>query len=369
MKILIVFGTRPEAIKMAPVIKLACETDGVNPIVCVTGQHKEMLQQVLDFFDIVPDYDLELMEKDQNLYSVTIKGLKLMESVIESSKPDVILVQGDTTTSFLASLAGYYSKIKVAHLEAGLRSGNKYSPYPEEVFRILNGHIADWHFAPTSLAAQNLHKENIKKNVFVTGNTVIDALFLGLDIIKSKGEEKYYDYFKNVDFKKKIILVTSHRRENFGEPLKEICRALKDIANEYEDSVYIVFPVHLNPNVQKIVKNSLSGFKNILLIEPLSYNHMIWLMNKSYFIITDSGGVQEEAPSIGKPVLVTRDVTERVEGIESGTAKLVGADFNKITQEAKSLLEDKEYYKSMSEVNNPYGDGAASARVLELFLS
>lgn len=365
-KILFVFGTRPEAIKMAPIIINAQKTKEFLPIVCVTGQHREMLNQVLDFFQITPDYNLELMSTNQDLYSVTIKGLERIKSIIDETNPDIILVQGDTTTSFIGSLAGYYSKIKVGHVEAGLRSGNKFSPYPEEIFRTLNGHIADIHFAPTKTAIDNLAKENITNNVFLVGNTVIDALFLGLNIIKLKDEETYYDELQFIDFTKKIILVTCHRRENFGTPLDEIYRAVKDIAESYEDKVHFVYPVHLNPNVQNIAQEKLGNISNISLIGPLSYNHIIWLMNKSYLIITDSGGIQEEAPSLGKPVLVTRDVTERVEVIDAGTAKLVGAKYENIVRETKKLIEDKNYYQLMSKANNPYGDGKASKYIIDI---
>ena len=365
-RILFIFGTRPEAIKMAPIIIKAQKTKEFLPIVCVTGQHKEMLSQVLDFFQITSDYNLELMSANQDLYSVTVKGLERIKSVIDETNPDIILVQGDTTTSFIGSLAGYYSRIKVGHVEAGLRSGNKLSPYPEEIFRTLNGHIADIHFAPTKTAIDNLAKENITKNVFLTGNTVIDALFLGLDIIKSKDEETYYNEFQSIDFTKKIILITCHRRENFGTPLDEICRAVKDIAENYKDKVHLVYPVHLNPNVQNTVHQKLGNISNISLIEPLSYNHIIWLMNKSYLIITDSGGIQEEAPSLGKPVLVARNVTERVEAIEAGTAKLVGTQYKHIVQETKKLIEDKSHYNLMSKANNPYGDGKAGEYIIDI---
>ena len=365
-KVLFIFGTRPEAIKMAPIIIKAQKTKELLPIVCVTGQHREMLNQVLDFFQITPDYNLELMSANQDLYSVTIKGLERIKSVIEETEPDIILVQGDTTTSFIGSLAGYYSKIKVGHVEAGLRSSNKFSPYPEEIFRTLNGHIADIHFAPTKTTIDNLAKENITKNVFLTGNTVIDSLFLGLDIIKSKGEDTYYDEFQFIDFTKKIILITCHRRENFGAPLDEICRAVKDIAESYKDKVHFVYPVHLNPNVQNTVQEKLGNISNISLIEPLKYNHIIWLMSKAYLIITDSGGIQEEAPSLAKPVLVIRDVTERVEAIEAGTAKLVGTKYKHIVSETQKLIEDKDYYNLMSKANNPYGDGRASEYIVDI---
>lgn len=365
-KVLFVFGTRPEAIKVAPIIIKAKQSNILSPIVCITGQHKEMLDQVLNFFQIRPDYNLELMEPNQDLYDVTIKGLGRIKLVIEETKPDLILIQGDTTTSFIGSLAGYYSKIKVGHIEAGLRSGDKYSPYPEEIMRILNGHIANIHFAPTSNAVKKLAKESIVKNVHMTGNSVIDSLLLGLDIIKNSGEKYYFGRFNFIDFTKKIILVTAHRRESFGAPLENIYRALVDLARKYKNDVQIIYPIHLNPKVKKIAQEKLSNIDNIFLTEPLDYNEMIWLMSKSYMIITDSGGLQEEAPSIGKPVLVIRDVTERIEGIEAGTSKLVGTDYNKIYTEAEKLIKDQNLYRSMAQATNPYGNGKTSQYIVEI---
>jgi len=364
-KILFIFGTRPEAIKMAPLIKEFKNNNEFDVKVCVTAQHREMLDQVLNFFKIKPDYDLNLMKPNQSLFDITTNGLKGLEKVLDIEKPNLVFVQGDTTTAFVGALAGFYKKIKVAHIEAGLRSHNKYSPFPEEINRVLVGHIADYHFAPTERAKKNLYNEGIKKNVWVVGNTVIDALFLGLDIIKKEGKDKYYKFFEFVDFSKKIILVTSHRRESFGEPFRNICYALKELANKYDD-VEIVYPVHLNPNVRKPVNQILSGHPRIHLIEPLSYPYLIWLMSKSYLILTDSGGVQEEAPSLGKPVLVMREVTERVEGIEAGTAKLVGSNKDKIIQGVKLLIENEKEYNKMAKASNPYGDGKASNRILEI---
>ena len=364
-KILFIFGTRPEAIKMAPLIKEFQKEEEFETKVCVTAQHRQMLDQVLKFFNINPDYDLNLMKSNQSLFDITADILKNLELILEKEKPDIIFVQGDTTTAFVGALAGFYKKIKVAHIEAGLRSYNKYSPFPEEINRILVGHLADYHFAPTERAKENLFKENIKENVYVVGNTVIDALFLGLDIIKKEGEEKYYKYFDFIDFSKKIILVTGHRRESFGKPLKNICYALKEISNSFSD-VEIVYPVHLNPNVRESVNRILRNQERIHLIEPLEYQYLIWLMNKSYLVLTDSGGIQEEAPSLGKPVLVMREVTERVEGIEAGIAKLVGTRKEMIVKEVKTLLENKEKYNKMSKAINPYGDGTASKAILKI---
>ncbi len=361
MKILFIFGTRPEAIKLTPVIKKLRQNNCFNIKICVTAQHREMLDQVLNFFDIKPDYDLNIMKPNQSLFDITADTLKGLEGVLDEFQPDLIFVQGDTTTAFVGALAGFYKKIKIAHIEAGLRSHNKYSPFPEEMNRVLAGHLSDYHFAPTQRAKENLFKEGIKDNVYVVGNTVIDALFLGLDIIKEHGEEQYYKHFDFIDFSKRIILVTGHRRESFGKPFENICYALKEIAERKD--VEIVYPVHLNPNVREPVNRILKGINNIHLIEPLEYPYLIWLMNKSYIVLTDSGGIQEEAPSLGKPVLVMREVTERIEGIEAGTAKLVGTDKEKIVKEATKLLDNEEEYEKMAKAVNPYGDGKASERI------
>ena len=367
MKVLFLFGTRPEAIKMAPLIKEFKSEENFEIKVCVTAQHRQMLDQVLNFFSIKPDYDLNLMKPNQSLFDITSNTLKGLEPILDKEKPDLVFVQGDTTTAFVGTLAGFYKKIKVAHIEAGLRSYNKYSPFPEEINRVLVGHLADYHFAPTKRAKENLFKENIKENVFVVGNTVIDALFLGLDIIKKEGEEKYYKYFDFIDFSKKIILVTGHRRDSFGKPFENICYALKEIANSFSD-IEIVYPVHLNPNVREPVNKILRNQERIHLIEPLEYPYLIWLMSKSYLVLTDSGGIQEEAPSLGKPVLVMREVTERIEGIEAETAKLVGTNKEKIVKEVEVLLKDKEEYNKISKAVNPYGDGRASRRIVELIM-
>ena len=371
-KILFVFGTRPEAIKMAPVIKAFKDEKIFDTKVCVTAQHRQMLDQVLDIFDIKPDYDLNIMERGQDLFDITANVLSGMKNVLSEYSPDLVLVHGDTSTTSATAIAAFYQKIKVGHVEAGLRTGNIYSPWPEEVNRQISGVIANYHFAPTKTSLENLLKENKnKENILVTGNTVIDALFLVLDKIekdeklKNKILKSISDQYKfNND--KKIILVTGHRRENFGEGFTNICKALKKIADSNHD-VDIVYPVHLNPNVQKPVKNILSNSKNIYLIDPLSYENFIYLMSKSYFIITDSGGVQEEAPSLGKPVLVLRNTTERPEAVEAGTVKLVGTNFEAIVNESQKFLDDEKEYKKMSKAHNPYGDGSASKRIVNFF--
>jgi UDP-N-acetylglucosamine 2-epimerase (non-hydrolysing) len=368
LKILFVFGTRPEAIKMAPLIKeFEAYRESFQTGVCVTAQHREMLDQVLGFFDISPDYDLDLMRPDQSLFDVTADGLKGLERVFGEYGPDLVFVQGDTTTAFVGALAGYYNKIKVAHLEAGLRSGDRYSPFPEEMNRVMAGHLSDYHFAPTERAARNLAGEGITENVWVVGNSVIDALFLGLQIVRDHEDGDFYEFFRHVDFSRRIILVTGHRRESFGEPFKDICNALGNITDAFAD-VEVVYPVHLNPNVRRPVNEILNDRKRVHLIEPLDYPRLIWLMEKSYIVLTDSGGIQEEAPSLGKPVLVMREVTERMEGIEAGTAKLVGTSREKILHETEGLLTDGKLYDKMSSAANPYGDGRTSKRIIEILL-
>ncbi len=364
-KILFIFGTRPEAIKMAPLIVAVKKSFDVR--VCLTAQHREMLDQVVDFFSIKPDYDLDLMEKGQTLFGITAKIIKGLEPVFDDYNPDMVFVQGDTTSAFVGALAAYYKKVKVAHLEAGLRSFDKYSPFPEEINRILVGRMADYHFAPTERAKNNLSLEGLNKNVYVVGNTVIDALYLGLGIL----EKSYVDYtsrFADLDFNKKIILVTGHRRESFGKAFDDICLAIKKVADEFSD-VEVVYPVHLNPNVREPVNRILKGCKRVHIIEPLDYPSMIWLMSKSNIILTDSGGVQEEAPSLGKPVLVMRDVTERQEGIDAGTAKLVGTDSNLIFNSVSELLTNNSVYEKMAKATNPYGDGKSSQKILEILNS
>lgn len=366
--LLFIFGTRPEAIKMAPLIK-ECNNypDEFKVKIAVTGQHREMLDQVLEFFRIVPDYDLHLMKPNQTLFDVTADALRGMEKIIDEVQPGLIIVQGDTTTVFTGALAGFYKRIPVAHLEAGLRSGDKYSPFPEEITRILTGHLADFHWCPTERARQNLLAEGIKDDkIHVVQNTVIDALFLALDLLKDdEGDKKFVKFFKGIDFYKKIVLVTAHRRESFGKPLENICNAVKELSSKYPE-VEFVYPVHLNPNVREVVYRILDKIPNVHLIEPLDYPFMVWIMNKSYMVLTDSGGVQEEAPSLGKPVLVLRDVTERKEGIEAGTAKLVGTDKELIISEASLLLDNQEAYTKMAKAVNPYGDGKASQRIVTL---
>jgi len=369
-KILLVFGTRPEAIKMAPLVKAFQKDTYFETKVCVTAQHREMLDQVLDMFNIVPEYDLNLMKPGQDLYDITTNVLLGMKAVLTDFEPDVVLVHGDTTTTSATSLAAFYQKIKVGHVEAGLRTHDIYSPWPEEANRQITGVLASYHFAPTTTSQANLLRENKdQKNILVTGNTVIDALFLALDKIENNQElkdeiiKKINTQYK-LDDSKKLILVTGHRRENFGQGFTNICESLKNLALNNQD-INIVYPVHLNPNVQKPVKEILSDVSNVHLIDPLQYESFLYLMNKSYFIITDSGGVQEEAPSLGKPVLVMRDTTERPEALEAGTVKLVGTDPQKIIKEAQNLLDNKEEYEKMSKAHNPYGDGKACAKIVE----
>jgi len=373
-KLLFVFGTRPEAIKMSPLIRIFKEREEKFDItVCVTGQHREMLDQVLELFEIKPDYDLNVMKVNQDLFQLTSDIMMGMKDVLHKEKPDLVFVHGDTTTTFLATLSAFYMKIDVAHVEAGLRTYNIYSPWPEEINRQLTGRIAKFHFAPTKRAQQNLLKEGVpKENIIVTGNTVIDALFYVVSKIKGdkKLEEKLQRDIKskmlsrNFDFNKgKFILVTGHRRENFGQGMINICEAIKEIS-DFDNNLHIIYPVHLNPNVKKPVNSILAGKENVHLIEPLDYLHFVYLMEKSYLILTDSGGVQEEAPSLGKPVLVMRETTERPEAVEAGTVKLVGTNKEKIVYETKKLLQNEKEYEKMSKAHNPYGDGLACQRIL-----
>ena len=364
-KNLIIFGTRPEAIKMAPLVNQFISDHRFETKVCVTGQHREMLDQVLNFFDITPDYDLSLMKPNQNLYNLTGEVISALKPILESFKPDYVYVHGDTTTTMAASIAGFYSGAKVCHVEAGLRTNNMLSPFPEEMNRQVAGRIATYHFAPTIKSQENLLKENVvKENILVTGNTVIDALEESSKRVGDLHNEDVIALKNSLDFSKKIILVTGHRRENHGQGFVNICAALKEIAINNSD-VEIVYPVHLNPNVLKPVNELLSDISNIHLVKPLSYPSFVWLMNKSYLIITDSGGVQEEAPSLGKPVLVMRDRTERPEAVDAGTVILVGTDSNKIIKETQELLDNSKKYKSMSSLHNPYGDGKACQRIIE----
>ncbi len=365
-KILIVFGTRPEAIKMAPLVKeLLHASDCFETKVCVTAQHREMLDQVLDFFEIDPDYDLDLMKNDQTLNELWADILVKIKPVLDAFKPDWTLVHGDTATSTAAALATFFSGNKVGHVEAGLRTWNKWSPFPEEMNRQLTGRLTDFHFAPTEISRQNLIKEGVSEDrILVTGNTVIDALIQSVKKISTNySNEEIARLNYTLDSSKETILVTGHRRENFGEGFINICEALKDIA-EKADNVQIVYPVHLNPNVQKPVQKMLSDVANIHLTTPLSYPAFVWLMNKSKLIITDSGGVQEEAPSLGKPVLVMRETTERPEAVDAGTVILVGTNRTKIVYEAMDLLNNAQRYKLMSELHNPYGDGKACKRII-----
>lgn len=374
-KILIVFGTRPEAIKMAPLVKeFQKHSDAFETKVCVTAQHREMLDQVLELFEINPDYDLDIMKPGQDLYDVTSNVLLGLKPVLTDFKPDVVFVHGDTSTTFTAALAAFYQQIRVAHIEAGLRTGDIYSPWPEEANRQLTTKITTYHFAPTATSKDNLLKENVnERSIKVTGNTVIDALFLALEKIKNNPElerqiiSTLEQAINNSTFKiqhSKFILVTGHRRENFGQGFINICTALKEIAVSNPD-IDIVYPVHLNPNVQKPVKELLSDVPNIYLIQPLQYEQFVYMMEKSYFIITDSGGVQEEAPSLGKPVLVMRDTTERPEALEAGTVKLVGTDTELIIKEAQKLIDDQKAYEHMSKASNPYGDGHSCQKIIE----
>lgn len=363
-KIITIFGTRPEAIKMAPLIKELEKNEEIESKVCVTAQHREMLDQVLELFDIKPDFDLNIMETKQTLTGITNKVLEGLEEVFKEEKPDMILVHGDTTTTFAGGLAAFYQQIKVGHVEAGLRTFNKYFPFPEEMNRKLTGSLADLHFAPTKGSKENLLREGIRENdIYITGNTVIDAM-------KHTVEENYIfqnDELNNIDFNKKIIMITAHRRENWGEGIQNICIALNKIVEENSD-VELVYLVHLNPVVKDVVFERLGGKDRIHLLAPLDTKETHNLMNKSFMVMTDSGGLQEEAPHLGKPVLVLRDVTERPEAVEAGTVKLVGTDIDQIVNEANELLRNPDAYYKMSKSINPYGDGIASKRIVEAIL-
>ena len=376
---MLVFGTRPEAIKMAPLVKeFQKYPEQFQTIVCVTGQHREMLDQVLHIFEIEPDYDLNIMKQGQDLYDVTARVLTGMRDVLKEARPDVVLVHGDTTTSTAAALAAFYQQIPVGHVEAGLRTHNIYSPWPEEMNRQITGRIATYHFAPTPLSRQNLLDEGIKEEaITVTGNTVIDALYMVVDRIKN---DKTLDFGLNCSLikagydvdrlndGKKLVLITGHRRENFGDGFISMCQAIKTLSEKYPD-VDFVYPMHLNPNVRKpiheVFGEDLSGLGNMFFIEPLEYLSFVYLMEKSTIVLTDSGGIQEEAPGLGKPVLVMRDTTERPEALEAGTVKLVGTNFEKIVREVSALLDDREYYDKMSKAVNPYGDGKACGKIVK----
>ncbi|HYQ85756.1 MAG TPA: UDP-N-acetylglucosamine 2-epimerase (non-hydrolyzing) [Bacteroidota bacterium] len=362
MKIALVFGTRPEAIKMAPVVK-ELERRKVDHIVIVTAQHRQMLDQKLNVFDIVPHYDLDIMEQDQDLYYVTTAVLNEIKPVLLKEMPDVLLVQGDTTTTFAASLAAYYQKIVVGHVEAGLRTWNKFNPFPEEINRQLTTRLTDLHFAPTEWAKNNLLREGVApERIFITGNTVIDALLMIVDPNYQFKDES----LKAIDFtRRRVIVLTSHRRENFGEPMRHVFSACRQLVEKNHD-VELIYPVHPNPNVRKVANEILSGIPRVHLIEPMEYRPFVQLMNKCYLILTDSGGVQEEAPTLGKPVLVLRKTTERPEAIEAGTAKLVGTDERTILDTAQKLLSDSAEYKKMATRTNPYGDGKAAQRIVDI---
>lgn len=365
-KFLVVLGTRPEVIKLAPLIK-GLQNRSIDFKVCISGQHKEMIQDLIEFFDIPQDYVLPISHKNRTLYSLTGQLMTELEYVFEDYKPDGVIVQGDTTTALCGALSGYYNKSMVLHIEAGLRSHKKYSPFPEELNRTLIGRIADYHFVPTELGKENLNREGIFDNIYIVGNTVIDAIFLTLKIIQEKGLDNIFNQrFSFIDFSKKVIVLTGHRRENFGEPFKNKFKAIVDLAKKFCDYIEIVYPVHLNPNVKNLAYEMLKGIENIHLIEPLNYPEFVWLMSKSFFIITDSGGIQEEAPSLSKPVLITRDTTERKEVVEIGAAKLVGTDYNKIINYATKLITDEELYKSMTNLPNPYGDGKSADKILDI---
>lgn len=378
-KVMLVFGTRPEAIKMAPLVKaFQRQPEEFDTVVCVTGQHREMLDQVLKIFEITPDYDLDIMKQGQDLYDVTARVLTGMRDVLKEAQPDVVLVHGDTTTSTAAALAAFYQQIPVGHVEAGLRTHNIYSPWPEEMNRQITGRIATYHFAPTPLSRQNLLAEGVKEEqVTVTGNTVIDALYMVVDKIKADREldaqlekllaEAGYDV-KRLDGERRLVLITGHRRENFGEGFIRMCQAIKALTEKYPE-VDFVYPMHLNPNVRRpiheVFGEDLSRLGNMFFIEPLEYLSFVYLMEKSHIVLTDSGGIQEEAPGLGKPVLVMRDTTERPEALEAGTVKLVGTDYERIVAEVSALLSDRDYYEGMSRAVNPYGDGRACGRILK----
>ena len=366
LKLMTVFGTRPEAIKMCPlVLEMGKYSDYIEPIVAVTAQHREMLDQVLELFNIKPDYDLNIMASGQTLYDITTRALTGLKEVIEEAKPDMVLVHGDTTTTFAGALAAFYAQVPVGHVEAGLRTGNKYSPYPEEMNRKLTGSIADMHFAPTSTSKANLLKENVNpETILVTGNTVIDALQTTV-----KADYEFADAEFNKIFARgnRLILMTTHRRENLGEPMRNVYKALRKVLETHAD-VEAVFPVHKNPKVREIVQEELGGLDRVHLIEPMDYEPFANLMGKVDIVLTDSGGIQEEAPALGKPVLVLRDTTERPEAVDAGTVKLIGTEYEDVLRETNLLLDDAEHYKKMAEATNPYGDGKACERIIRAIL-
>ena len=366
LRLMTVFGTRPEAIKMCPlVLEMGKYPDYIEPIVAVTAQHREMLDQVLELFNIKPDYDLNIMASGQTLYDITTRALTGLKEVIEEAKPDMVLVHGDTTTTFAGALAAFYAQVPVGHVEAGLRTGNKYSPYPEEMNRKLTGSIADMHFAPTSTSKANLLKENVNpETILVTGNTVIDALQTTV-----KADYEFADAEFNKIFARgnRLILMTTHRRENLGEPMRNVYKALRKVLETHAD-VEAIFPVHKNPKVREIVQEELGGLDRVHLIEPMDYEPFANLMGKVDIVLTDSGGIQEEAPALGKPVLVLRDTTERPEAVDAGTVKLIGTEYEDVLRETNLLLDDAEHYKKMAEATNPYGDGKACERIIRAIL-
>lgn len=379
-KVMLVFGTRPEAIKMAPLVKaFQKHPEEVETVVCVTGQHREMLDQVLRIFNVVPDYDLNIMKSGQDLYDITSRVVLGMRDVLKESQPDVVLVHGDTTTSMAAALAAFYLQIPVGHVEAGLRTHNIYSPWPEEMNRQITGRIATFNLSPTALSRQNLLEEGVSEDkIIVTGNTVIDALHMMVERIKSDAtlsanlqselKSRGYDVGRLADGTRRMVLITGHRRENFGEGFKHICQAIRTLSERYPE-VDFVYPMHLNPNVRRPIKevlgDALTADNNLFFIEPLEYLDFVFLMEKSNIVLTDSGGIQEEAPGLGKPVLVMRDTTERPEALEAGTVKLVGTDYDKIVSHISQLLDSREHYEQMSKAVNPYGDGLACSRIVK----
>lgn len=363
MKVLCIFGTRPEAIKMAPIVKELKKEKEIKTVVCVTGQHRQMLDQVLEVFNIEPDYDLDIFKPGQSLTDITVNSISGIEKVLEKETPDVLLVQGDTTTVFSGALAAFYQKIKIGHVEAGLRTGNLYSPYPEEANRKLVGVLTDFHFCPTEKNRQNLIEEGYSdEKIYITGNTVIDALKYTVDDNYVFSQEE----LNNIDYEnKKVILLTSHRRENIGKPMEDIFSAIRDEIKDRED-VQVIFPIHLNPKVREIAYEVFKDWDKIQFVEPLDYVPFTNLMNKVYLVMTDSGGVQEEGPSLGKPILVLRNETERMEGVYAKTARLVGTDYNIIRENLKELLENEDVYKEMAQAKNPYGDGFASEKIVKI---
>ncbi|MEP5764413.1 MAG: UDP-N-acetylglucosamine 2-epimerase (non-hydrolyzing) [Halieaceae bacterium] len=365
-RVLLVFGTRPEAIKMAPVVKALMAQEGLETRVCISSQHRELLQPALELFDLKPDYDLDIMRPGQSLSGITARILLALEPVLKDCQPNIMLVHGDTTTGFAAALSGFYHDVPVAHVEAGLRTGNIKSPWPEEFNRTTIGQLASLHFAPTKQCRENLLREAVQESrIHVTGNTVIDALIQVRDVVNARDEQrqKLEREFDFLDSSRRLILITGHRRENYGEGFESICTALESLASSCSDSVELVYPVHLNPNVKQVVEARLSGIPNLHLIEPIGYSEFVYLMARCFLILTDSGGIQEEAPAFGKPVLVMRDTTERPEAIDAGTARLVGTDSELIVTETLRLLSDSSHYDAMARAGSPFGDGTAAIQI------